>query len=210
MGDERHSYWLALGVGVMSQLLDKAWPEAPIQLYWFLVAVAGLAALYGLWGTATNFWFKNSTKSASRPEDKLCPDFTISELFHTLDPRVLEEPRWLAVGQVVRDKLAIEGQLACWGRPVIKDWIQELVEPYTKPALTLIPHTYWQKAHFSYMHFTDEFKYAPHTSPDWGSDLPEYADLQFNKAQVLGLDWSAIERFRTEIGEKISERHIRK
>lgn len=123
------------------------------------------------------------------------PNLTIKELFLMVDPLALEGDRRFAIGRVLRDKLAIHGQLTCWGRP-IKNWIDRDLKVLNPPDE--IPHTYWQKADLSYTFLDGDFQdIAPHTVPEMYSALPEYADLQFNAAQALSIRWGKdIERMR--------------
>lgn len=125
------------------------------------------------------------------------PDMTIRELFLHLDPQALEAPRWLAIGQVVKDNFAV-GRLDCWGRPK-KRWddVEEMFGWPEQSALEKIDNSYWKRAELSYAFVCSEDRYyLPHTNPDMHSGLPTYKDLQVNRAQAIALNWSEIDRIR--------------
>lgn len=122
------------------------------------------------------------------------PDMTIRELFLHLDPQALEAPRWLAIGQVVKDNFAV-GRLDCWGRPK-KRWddVEEMFGWPEQSALEKIDNSYWKRAELSYAFVCSEDRYyLPHTNPDMHSGLPTYKDLQVNRAQAIALNWSEID-----------------
>ena len=175
-----------------------AW-QVPLWALGLVMLVRLILAPYWMW----------KEDQASRAIDSpawVFPDWLIRDLFYALEPNVLDEPNWLAVGQVVRDNLAL-GRLKCWGRPINDDWIAKMVSP-RQPAPIEVPHTYWQHADFSYQFFSEDFgEWAPHTHPDdMYSGIPSYTDLMFNKAEALSQDWSAIERFKREFAQARSDK----
>lgn len=134
------------------------------------------------------------------PNEKDCrPNFTIRELFLALDARAVDNIAvQSAVGQAIRDKLAIEGLLTCWGRPVKVDWVADLVGDKSRPVPVEIPSSYWQNADFTYTFLGEYENLATHATSHLGSGLPAYSDLRVNKSQALALDWSDIGKFLSE------------
>ena len=179
-------------------------PEAVQVIYWAL----SLLMAIGVWAFLSRcpkirLWLFGTKKPTSGPAQNQHadgPDMTIRDLFFYLDTDVMDEPRWLAVGQVVRDHMAL-GRLRCWGRPVRDDeWVEDLVGNPVRPAPDKISKTYWQRAQFTYLFLSDDpiAGAAPHTSPDLNSGLPVYRDLKVSKAQAMSLDWSDIPKFRAK------------
>ena len=50
--------------------------------------------------------------------------------------------------------------------------------------LTLIDPAYWQASHFTFTFFDSTANEQPHTYVDQRSGLPEYTDLQVNRAEA--------------------------
>jgi hypothetical protein len=206
---------LTLGAAVVLAfvgLWSELWP-----LFW--TAVGGLLVIGGYWVAAVAVqlwrippkWHARKCAETRRLNSEIAkrsavyaasingtyPDMTIRELFLTLDPDALDAPRWIAVGQAVKDNFAV-GRLDCWGRPIKShDWVDEMWGWPEQSALEKIDPSYWKCAQLSYSFVCSEDRYQPHTSPDLNSGLTTYKDLQVNRAQAVAQDWSEIERFRT-------------
>lgn len=71
-----------------------AW-QVPLWAFGLVIVVRLLLAPYWM-------WLDDETDRPSVASGGLLPDWTIKDLFYALDPKVLEEANWLAVGQVVR------------------------------------------------------------------------------------------------------------
>jgi hypothetical protein len=112
------------------------------------------------------------------------PDWPIRELFFHVRADLLDNPNgatWETVGNNLRDAFALN-LVKVWGRPVT-DGIGKLLGE--RPVLRLIESGYWHSAHFTYAFFDDTAGGAPHTYTERDSGLPEYTDLQVNRAEAL-------------------------
>jgi hypothetical protein len=112
------------------------------------------------------------------------PDWPIRELFCHIRPDLLENPSeaaWEGVGNDLRDAFALN-LVKVWGRPVADGIAKMLGE---RPVLRLIESGYWHAAHFTFAFFDDTAGDAPHTYTERNSSLPEYTDLQVNRAEAL-------------------------
>jgi hypothetical protein len=106
---------------------------------------------------------------------------------------------WEKVGLEIRDKLSI-GQLKIWGR----------VDGNERMPLSEINRDYWQQAEFTYWFLSDEVgaQFLVHAVPRTycqHAGLPQYRDLQVNKAQATKL-WTKEAAF--ERNEKNKEAAI--
>jgi hypothetical protein len=114
------------------------------------------------------------------------PDWPIHELFSHRGPDLFDRPDealWDAIGNDLRDALSL-GRLRIWGRPMT-DGIARLLGD--RPAMRLIEPQYWELAHFTYAFFDETAGGAAHTWVETNSELPEYADLQLNRAEALSI-----------------------
>jgi hypothetical protein len=132
------------------------------------------------------------------------PDWPIGELFCHVDPDVLDrtaegEP-YQVVANKLKDAFALN-QLKIWGREVDDAGLGKMLGEI-KP-LTLIDPAYWQASHFTFNFFDSTANEQPHTYVDQRSGLPEYTDLQVNRAEAISI-WpsdSAERKFQLQIAE---------
>ena len=118
------------------------------------------------------------------------PDWTIRELFFHIRPDVVDQHAdhtWDKVGLEIMDKLST-GQLKIWGR----------LDSNDRVPLSKIDQDYWPNAGFTYFFFSDEdgAQFLVHATPRFSrnhSGLPNYRDLQVNRAQALTI-WPSAER----------------
>jgi hypothetical protein len=115
------------------------------------------------------------------------PDWPIRDLFFHIQPDLLDNPNesaWDRVGNDLRDAFALN-LIKVWGRP-ITDGIGNLLGE--RQTLRLIDPAYWHSAYFTYHFFDETSGDAPHTYLERNSNLPEYTDLQVNRAEAI-LAW---------------------
>lgn len=133
--------------------------------------------------------------SETRTNETLLPDWPIRGLFFHLKPDLLnyrhDEAPWEAIGQTIRDRLAL-GVFNAWGRPDKKDLIDSLAQDGEMTVPEPIEPAYWRRATFTYWFLSQGKQYEVHTYPEPGSGLPAYRDLQVNRSQALSLVWPAI------------------
>lgn len=111
---------------------------------------------------------------SSEPDTEPAPDWPINDLFHHIDPSVVDS-EWERVGLLVMDKLAT-GQLMAWGRLIDGDGPTPL-RPINRP--------YWEVSNWTYLFFTSDAD-APHATSKWHvRDDTEYTDIRVNKSQAL-------------------------
>jgi hypothetical protein len=109
------------------------------------------------------------------------PDMPIHDLFFHISADLLEnhkECRWQKIGDEIRDKLSTLA-LDAWARKINPS-------PQKPSALTPVDAAYWKDAQFTYAFLHEGGKQEePHswTMRD-GASLNDYADIQFNRAQV--------------------------
>ncbi len=119
-------------------------------------------------------------KLSAERSGELFPDWTIRELFFHIDPHALDgdDDRWQSVGQLILDNLSI-GRLKAWGRPLPKDSEESSLVP--------IPYKHWNGTELTYFFLGENDRYVPDTYPPSGGVIPQYADLQINRIQALGI-----------------------
>lgn len=110
----------------------------------------------------------------------LYPDWTIRELFFHIRPDLLDEANtnhWESVGREVIDHFST-GRLKVWGRP---KWGKRRRGP-----MELVNEAgYWTHAEFSYWFLKDDGRESNHTWVKSETGLPDYSDLQVNRAEAL-------------------------
>jgi hypothetical protein len=112
------------------------------------------------------------------------PDWPIRELFFHIQPDLLDRPdeaAWERIGNDLRDAFALN-LIRVWGRPITSGIGKLLGE---RQALRLIDSGYWHSAYFTYSFFDETSGDAAHTYLERNSSLPEYTDLQINRAEAL-------------------------
>jgi hypothetical protein len=192
---------LSIGSGTMSVWWTYHW-----GLPWYVVAVTAIGFSVGAFTVAaTIFWlfqlgkekwrgrnWKDHAQTDARitrnNADSSFPDWPIRDLFFHIKPDLLENTHtpaspWETIGRNVIDRIST-GQIQVWGRPV------DFQRTLTPSPLMLIPADRWERAEFTYFFFTEDASQAVHVicdRPGRGSDPWKYRDLQFNRAQVLGI-----------------------
>jgi hypothetical protein len=127
---------------------------------------------------------QDATDSDAAPElpfggNVSVPDWPIHELFLHIDPELLEPDgigtpdRWEIVAVKITDQLA----MAC-----LKSWGRSLQDQARPPAMREIDSSYWYSSAFTFWFLEEQSRHKPHTS-----GLPEYTDVQVNRAQALRL-----------------------
>jgi hypothetical protein len=110
------------------------------------------------------------------------PDWTIRELFFHIRPDLIDEPdkmRWASVGREVMDHFST-GRLKAWGRPIYGAGRR-------KPMKAVDERGYWAHAEFSYWFLKEDGRESAHTWVKAETSLPDYADLQVNRAEALSI-----------------------
>jgi hypothetical protein len=124
------------------------------------------------------------------------PDWGIRELFFHVRPDLIEqadEVRWETVGREVRDHFST-GRLKVWGRPRWGTGPRGPMKLIDEPR-------YWMHAEFSYWFLKEDGRESNHTWVKTETGLPDYSDLQVNRAEALVI-WptaGAAQDDRTEI-----------
>jgi nucleoside phosphorylase len=192
-----HSQCRAVVVRGISDLLsDKA---ATDKLGWQRRAADAAAAFFFEMlalnaGPAQPDYSPPSTQSDQSPErpehlvrmdttNSIAPDWRIHDLFYHLRPDISADgpsSAWDEVGKEVLDKLST-GQLNGWGREIVRG------ATTTYLALATIDRTYWRVARFTYVFLLDNHERDKHATQNTPSRLPDYGDLQVNRAQALKL-----------------------
>jgi len=111
------------------------------------------------------------------------PDWPIADLFHHIQPDLLERPNehaWNQIGNDIRDTFSI-GRLRVWGR-VVDEGIGKLIGE--RQVLRLIEPEYWHSAHFTYMFFDETAGSAAHTYLEVNATQPVYTDLRVNRTEA--------------------------
>lgn len=143
---------------------------------WIAISIAGLAFL--IFAPPIDEMRRHAAQlfggaPANRPA---LPDWALSDVFHFLDPRVLEDDgrrptRWENVGRRLRD--ALVNGLNAWGREG---------EGANAGPLAPIPAHYWNKADFTYNFFAPNGNARVATIPPAGELA--YSDVQLNRQQA--------------------------
>ena len=123
-----------------------------------------------------------SEAGSRAPVTAIYPDWTIRELFFHIRPDLIDEPdkvRWASVGREVMDHLST-GRLKVWGRPIY-------VTGRRKPMKAVDERRYWAHAEFSYWFLKENGRESAHTWVKAETGLPDYADLQVNRAEALSI-----------------------
>ena len=110
------------------------------------------------------------------------PDWTIRELFFHIRPDLIDEPdakRWASVGRQVMDHFST-GRLKVWGRPIYSPGRRG-------PMKAVDERGYWAHAEFSYWFLKEDGRESAHTWVKTRTGLPDYADLQVNRAEALSI-----------------------
>jgi uncharacterized membrane protein YidH (DUF202 family) len=109
------------------------------------------------------------------------PDWTIRDLFFHIRPDLIDDPKakaWQEVGRDVMDKFST-GRLKVWGRPIMP------VTNRRAPLKRVDEAEYWIYAEFTFWFLDEGNRESAHTSITRAHELPEYADLQVNRAEAL-------------------------
>ena len=117
------------------------------------------------------------------PAYSLAPDWSIHDLFYHLRPTISADGPtsvWDEVGNDVLDKLST-GQLTAWGRAFVRG------ATTTYLSLAPIDPAYWTSARFTYVFLFENHERDKHVTQNTPSRLPDYGDLQVNRAQALKL-----------------------
>jgi len=188
-------------IGVAAFMFAPWLPNVSAQTIALCTAFAGIIfAAYRVWKSERErvIALEIQLETKAIESDTKWP---IHDLFYYLKPDIVDgdpnETLWVAIGQLVRDKLAL-GTLKAWGRPTKADLIGELVGDEEMAAPEPIGEDYWRRAKFSYTFLSRSGQFEIHTYPDKKSD-PAYCDVQLNKAQALliwptslaGTQWEA-------------------
>ena len=105
------------------------------------------------------------------------PDWSIRNLFLHIDPAAFEREHAEGISEEVKSQLRA-GRLTAWGRQILSSRLLPMVE---------IPPIYWGNAHFVYQLDPTNSGITDTFSSRSGSRMPEYADVQVNKAQALNI-----------------------
>jgi hypothetical protein len=143
----------------------------------------GIPAAFGALCIALLLWRRPSTQAqavAPRSAEDL-PDWTVRDLFSHLASGLQygrSDNARQAIGQKILEQLS-GGRLKAWGRMI------------GNPNLVAIDAEYWRHVDFTYLFMGDE-----DASQVWSrkpreghrhKGLPQYRDLQINKAQALSI-----------------------
>lgn len=108
MRESLHPWAFSLGAAVLTQIIDKAWPNAPTALYWVLVVLAIGGVLWGLWGMLLAYYRESyfshdnlavSTRPATSPTPRPA-GYLHGPKYWTLSEAVT----WLAFGEPIKAK----------------------------------------------------------------------------------------------------------
>jgi hypothetical protein len=161
--------WLFVGAGSLLSTFSSRLPES--------LQDAGLClGVFVLVVALVSLFFAKSNSLASGAHDG--PDWPIRQVYFHIDPSVLDNNRWEAVGADIQNRLAT-GSIKAWG---------QLDDGQLRP-LTPIPQEFWAKADLMDNFFlegnrTEELIHAQ-LYDTTSRTRTSYRNLRFNGAEVL-------------------------